>query len=148
MVKRVFQKETFANTNIRCVNIENACGEYRRPLSFQLSLFGQPTVEGHRERSKLAAKMLDKSARKLEKSTLKAEKSRPGGRLDALGGDLGKKNVQEAVLADLGRFWTGAGCPKWRQDGRTWRQDGAKLAPRWSKMGLVWPSWHQLGSYL
>ena len=47
--------------------------------------------------------------------------------LGALGGDLGKKNVQEAVLADLGRFWTGAGCPKWWQDGRTWRQDVAKM---------------------
>ena len=24
------------------MNIEDACGEYRRPLSFQLGLFGQP----------------------------------------------------------------------------------------------------------
>ena len=56
--------------------------------------------------------------------------------LGALGGDLGKENVQEAVLADLARFWTGAGCPKWRQDGRTWRQDGAKMAPRCPRWGL------------
>ena len=64
----------------------------------------------------------------------------PGGCLGAPGGDLGKKNGQEAVLADFGRFGTGAGCPKWRQDGRTWRQEGAKMTPRWPKMGLVWPS--------
>ena len=69
--------------------------------------------------------------RKLEKSTLKAKKSMPGGGLGALGGDLGKKNGQEAVLADLGRFWTGAGGPKWQQDDRTWRQDAAKLARFW-----------------
>ena len=55
--------------------------------------------------------------RKLEKSTLKAKKAMLGGGLGALGGDLGKKNCQEAVLTDFGRFWTGAGCPKWRQDG-------------------------------
>ena len=60
----------------------------------------------------------------------------PGGGLGALGGDLGKENVQEAVLAELGRFWTGAGWPKWRQDGRTWRQDGAKMAPRCPRWGL------------
>ena len=40
--------------------------------------------------------------RKLEKSTLKPKTSRLGGGLGALGGDLGKKNGQEAVLADLG----------------------------------------------
>ena len=58
---------------------------------------------------------------------MKAKKSMPGGGLGAPGGDLGKKNGQEAVLADFGRFGTGAGCPKWRQDGRTWRQEGAKM---------------------
>ena len=82
-----------------------------------------------------------------EKWTRKLEKSRSGGGLGALGGDLGKKNGQEAVLADFGRFWTGAGCPKWRQDGRTWRQEGAKMTPRWPKMGLVWPTWHHFGEH-
>ena len=72
----------------------------------------------------------------LEKSIPKAKKSMPGGGLERLGGDLEKENVQEAVLADLGRFWTGAGCPKWRQDGRPWRQDGAKRAPRCPRWGL------------
>ena len=71
-----------------------------------------------------------------------------GGGLGALGGDLVKKNGQEAVLADFGRFGIGAGCPNWQQDGRTWRQDGGYMAPRWPKVGLVWPSWSQLGSYL
>ena len=99
--------------------IEDACGEYRRPLSFQLGLLGQLSWEVHGERSKLEAKIQEKSARKLEKSTLKAKKSMPGGGLGAIGGDLGKKSVQETVLADFGRFWTGRGCPKWRQDGRT-----------------------------
>ena len=78
--------------------------------------------------------------RNLEKSTLKAKSSRLGGCLGASGGDLGKKNGQEAVLGDFGRFWTGAGSPKWQQDDRTWRQDAAKSAPRWPKMGLIWPS--------
>ena len=40
--------------------------------------------------------------RKLEKATLKPKTSRLGEGLGALGGDLGKKNGQEAVLADLG----------------------------------------------
>ena len=73
--------------------------------------------------------------RQVEKSTPKAGKSRPGGGLGGLGGDLWKKNDLEAVLADFGRFWTGAGSPKWQQDGRTWRHDGAKMAPRWPKTG-------------
>ena len=76
----------------------------------------------------------------LKKSSLKGKKSMPGGGLGALGGDLGKKNDQEPVLADFGRFETGAGCSKWRQDGRTWRQDGTKMAPRWPKRGLGWSS--------
>ena len=38
-------------------DMEDACGEYRRPLSFQLGLFGQPALEVHRERLELAAKM-------------------------------------------------------------------------------------------
>ena len=63
----------------------------------------------------------------------------PGGGLGGLGGDLGKKNVQEAVLADLGRFWTGAGCPKWRQDGRTWRQDGAKMPQDGACLAILKP---------
>ena len=63
----------------------------------------------------------------------------PGGGLGALGGDFGKKNDQEAVLADLGRFWTGAGCSKWRQDGRTWRQDGAKMAQDGACLAILWP---------
>ena len=65
----------------------------------------------------------------------------PGGGLEALGGDLGKKKVQEAVLADLGRFGTGAGCPKWRQDGRTWRQHAPKMAPRWGLPGHLDADW-------
>ena len=44
--------------------------------------------------------------RQVEKWIPKAGKSRPGGGLGGLGGDLWKKNVQEAVLADFGRFWT------------------------------------------
>ena len=62
-----------------------------------------------------------------------------GGGLGALGGDLGKKNGQEAVLADFGRFWTGAGCPKWRQDGRTWRQDGGKIAQDGACLAILRP---------
>ena len=70
----------------------------------------------------------------LEKSIPKAKKSMPGGGLGALGGDLGKENVQEAVLADLGRFWTGAGCPKWRQEAEL----GAKMRPRWRQDAPRW----------
>ena len=77
----------------------------------------------------------------------------PGGGLEALGGDLGKKKVQEAVLADLGRFGTGAGCPKWQQDGRTWRQDGAKMAQDGACLAILrptgelpWAFWGVLGA--
>ena len=66
----------------------------------------------------------------------------PGGGLGGVGGDLGKENVQEAGLADLDRFWTRAGCPKWRQVtelgakmGPRWRQD----APRWGLSGHLEP---------
>ena len=62
----------------------------------------------------------------------------PGGGLGAPGGDLGKKNGQEAVLADFGEFGTGAGCPKWRQDGRTWRQEDG---PRWGSSGHLEADW-------
>ena len=45
-------------------DIEDACGEYRRPLSFQRRLFGQPPSEVHGDRSKLEAKIQQKSAQK------------------------------------------------------------------------------------
>ena len=51
----------------------------------------------------------------------------PGGCLGALGGDLGKKNGQEAVLAEFGRFWTGSDRPKSRPNGARWRQLGPKI---------------------
>ena len=44
--------------------IEDACGEYRRPLSFQLDLFGEPPLEVHGERPKLEAKIQQKFAQK------------------------------------------------------------------------------------
>ena len=44
--------------------IEDACGEYRWPLSFQLGLFGQPPLEVHGERSKLEAKDQHESAQR------------------------------------------------------------------------------------
>jgi hypothetical protein len=47
--------------------IEDACGEYRRPLSFQLARFGQPPVEVHGERSNLKAKIPHKSTQKRSK---------------------------------------------------------------------------------
>ena len=45
-------------------DIEDACGEYRRPLSFQLGLFSQPPLEVHGARSKQEAKILEKSTQK------------------------------------------------------------------------------------
>ena len=48
----------------------------------------------------------------------------PGRGLGALGGDLGKKNVQEAVLADLGRFGQARDA-----------QNGGKMAELGAKMG-------------
>ena len=44
--------------------IEDACGEYRRPLSFQLGLFGQPPLKVYGERLDLKAKILEKSIQK------------------------------------------------------------------------------------
>ena len=58
--------------------------------------------------SNLKEKIFKEMSRKLEKSSPKAKKSMLGVSLGALGGDLGKKHDQEAVLADLGRFWPGA----------------------------------------
>ena len=48
-------------TATRGRRIEDACGEYRRPLSFQLALFGQPPLEVHGERLDLKAKIQQKS---------------------------------------------------------------------------------------
>ena len=61
------------------------------------------------------------------------------------------KIVLEAVLADFGQFGTGAGCPKWRQDGRTWRQDGARWRqddPRWGLAGHLEDTWGVILSIL
>ena len=79
-------------------------------------------------------KSLKNVPRKLEKSTLKAKKSMPGGGLGAPWGDLGKKNGQEAVLADFGRFGTGAGCLK---NGKM-AELGAKMGPRWRQDDPRW----------
>ena len=64
-----------------------------------------------------------------------------GGGLGPLGGDLGKKTCQEAVLGDFGQA-------RDAQDGGKMAELGAKMEHRWPKMGLVWPSWGRLGSYL
>ena len=82
-----------------------------------------------------------------EKWTWKLEKSRSGGGLGALGGDLETKNLSKAVLADFGQFWPGSDRPKSRPNGARWRQLGAKMAPRASKLGPRWPSWGHLGSF-
>ena len=54
-------------------------------------------------------------------------------------------------MADFRRFWTGAGCPKWRQDGRTWRQDGANMAQDGACLAILRPIgkylWHFWGSW-
>ena len=78
---------------------------------------------------------------------LEPSKSSSRGSPDRIQSHFGMKMVLLAVLADFCKFWTGAGCPKWRQDGRTWRQEGAKMTPRWPKMGLVWPTWHHFGEH-
>ena len=90
--------------------------------------------------------------RKLEKSIVKARKSMPERGLGALGGDLGKKKFEEAVLADFGQIWTGAGCAKWRQDralgahlGARMGEDGAKMALCWPTWRLRWPTWCRFG---
>ena len=74
-----------------------------------------------------------------------------GGGLGALGGDLGKKNGQEAVLADLGRFGTGAGCQNGgkiaqlgAKMGQSWRQDD----PRWGLSGHLGTNWGVIFSIL
>ena len=67
----------------------------------------------------------------MKKSTLKAEKSRPGWALGALGGDLGKKNVHEAVLADFGQA-------RDAQNGGKMAELGAKMGPRW-RLAILWP---------
>ena len=138
-------------------NIEDACGEYRRPLSSLRDLCRGTLPKKIKEHTlKKLCNFKVESIKKYFENLRTSFKNGPEnlknrgleGVWELLGAILRRKNVQEAVLADLGQFWTGAGCPKWRQDGRTWRQDGAKMGPRWPKMGLVWPSCGRLGSYL
>ena len=98
---------------------------------------------------KFKAESVSKSLRKFIKhGSKKPEKSRSGVGLGPLGGDLGTKNLLKTGLVDFGRFWPGSDRPKSRPNGPRWRQVGAKMAPRWSKLGLRWPSWGHLGRYL
>ena len=70
-------------------------------------------------------------SRKRGKSTLKAKKSMLGGGLGPLGGDLGKKNGQEAVLGDFGQA-------RDAQIGSKMGELGAKMEHRWRQDGLRW----------
>ena len=83
----------------------STAGPFLSSLAFAVSSLWKCMEKGKR-------KSKENLPRRLEKSTVKAKKSMPRGGLGALGGDLGKKNGQEAVLADFGRFGTCAGCPK------------------------------------
>ena len=76
----------------------------------------------------------------LWKIDLKLEKSKSGGGLGALGGDLETKNLLKAALAHFGQFSPRSDRLKSRQIGPRWRQVGAKMAARSSKLGPRWPS--------
>ena len=109
-----------------CDFIEDACGEYRRPLSFQLGLFGQPPLEVHGERSDLEAEIIKKLFRKLEKATPKAKKSMPRGVWEVLGATLGRKLSMRLSCLILAIF----GQARDAQNGGKVAELGAKIGPR------------------
>ena len=108
-------------------DIEDACGEYRRPLSFQLGLCSQLPFEVHGERSNLKAKIqttiypetLKNRSRKLKNRCLE-------GVWELLAATLGRKMARRLswqILADLGQA-------RDAQNGGKMAELGAKRGPR------------------
>ena len=64
-----------------------------------------------------------------------------GGGLGALGGDLGKKNGQDAVLVDFGQA-------RVAENGGKMAELGAKMGSRWRQDGACLAILRPVGSYL
>ena len=97
-----------------------------------MGLFGQLLLEVHGGNWKRNSKK--NLPRKLEKTVPKVKKWRLGGRLGGLGSDLRKKNVLEAVVADLGQA-------REPQNGGKMGEDGVKMRPRWAKLEAQDGAW-------
>ena len=112
-----------------------AASTARRPLPFQLTLFGQLPFEGHGERSKLKAKIqkniypetLKNRARKLKNRCLE-------GVWELSGATSGREMSRRLSWP----FWADFGQARDAQNGGKMDELGAKMGPRWRQDEPRW----------
>ena len=101
----------------------------KTPKALSTRVFQKIMERKHSESFRVQSGIYNKISKKIQRKwTPKKLKIEAWRDLGALGGDLGKKNLSKAVLADLG----GAQIV---QNLAPVAQDGAKLEPRWRQDG-------------